>query len=65
MGIILTDLSDKKSRKKVAAAIPGKLQSNIEELHLTTNPLEQVIHVISHDLKEPLEKASHLYFTGR
>ncbi|RZJ67514.1 MAG: PAS domain-containing protein [Flavobacterium sp.] len=56
IGIVVTDLSDKKKQEKALLDYQQKLQANIEELHHTNTNLEQVIHVISHDLKEPLRK---------
>jgi len=55
-GIIITDLTDKKRHEQALLDYQQQLQSNIEELHLSNTNLEQVIHVISHDLKEPLRK---------
>lgn len=56
IGIVITDLSEKKKQQQALLQYQDQLKSNIEELHLTNTNLEQVIHVISHDLKEPLRK---------
>ncbi|MBD3583958.1 sensor histidine kinase [Flavobacterium selenitireducens] len=56
IGIVITDLSEKKKQQQALLQYQEQLKTNIEELHLTNTNLEQVVHVISHDLKEPLRK---------
>ncbi len=56
IGIVVTDLTEKKRHERALLDYQDQLKKNISELHLTNTNLEQVIHVISHDLKEPLRK---------
>ncbi len=64
IGIIVTDLSEKRKHEEALALNQRKLEIKVGELHQTNNYLEQFIHVISHDIKEPIRKiityASHL-----
>ncbi|RZJ27498.1 MAG: PAS domain-containing sensor histidine kinase [Flavobacterium sp.] len=56
IGVVVIDLTEKKMREESLLDYQGQLTSKIHELHTTNTDLEQVIHVISHDLKEPLRK---------
>lgn len=55
-GIVLTDLSEKKKHEKALDLYQRQLEAKVNELNLSNINLEQFIHVISHDLKEPLRK---------
>ncbi len=65
VGVIITDLSEKKRHEEDLLSYQKRLEAKIAELNTTNVNLEQFIHVISHDLKEPLRKilmyTSHLY----
>ena len=56
IGIIVTDLSEKKKNEEALALNQRKLEIKVGELYQTNSHLEQFIHVISHDLKEPIRK---------
>lgn len=56
IGIIVTDLTEKKEHEQAVIGHQKKLELNIEELNRINSNLEEFIHVISHDLKEPLRK---------
>ncbi|PBQ34779.1 PAS domain-containing sensor histidine kinase [Sphingobacteriaceae bacterium] len=64
IGIVITDLSDKRKQEEALALYQRKLEIKVNELNQTNSSLEQFIHVISHDIKEPLRKiiaySSHL-----
>ncbi len=64
IGIILTDLTEKRKHEESLTAYQNQLEAKVNELNQTNTNLEQFIHVISHDLKEPLRKivsySSHL-----
>ncbi len=64
IGVIVTDLSAKRKHEEDIANYQSKLERKITELNETNERLEQFIHVISHDIKEPVRKiltyASHL-----
>jgi signal transduction histidine kinase len=64
IGIIITDLSERHHHEEALALYQHKLELKISELNQMNTNLEQFIHVISHDIKEPLRKivaySSHL-----
>lgn len=64
IGIIVTDMSEKRKHEEDIALYQRSLVRKISELNETNERLEQFIHVISHDIKEPVRKiltyASHL-----
>lgn len=67
IGLVVTDLTEKNKNEADLRTSQRKLEQKVEELNTTNTNLEQFIHVISHDLKEPLRKVitytSHLYDT--
>ncbi|GEP51604.1 hypothetical protein FNO01nite_22760 [Flavobacterium noncentrifugens] len=64
IGVVVTDLSEKRKHEEALVAYQRQLETKVTELHQTNTNLEQFIHVISHDLKEPIRKivtyTSHL-----
>lgn len=64
IGIVITDLTEKRKHEEDLAVYQRKLEAKINELNQTNLNLEQFIHVVSHDIKEPLRKivaySSHL-----
>jgi PAS domain S-box-containing protein len=56
IGIIVTDLTEKRKHEDALAAYRNKLEQKVNELNRTNSNLEQFIHVITHDIKEPLRK---------
>ena len=64
IGIIITDLSEKRKHEEELALNNRNLELKVEELSQINNRMGQFIHVISHDIKEPIRKiityASHL-----
>jgi len=56
IGIVITDLTDKRKQEEALALYQRKLEIKVNELNQTNSSLEQFIHVISHDIKEPLRK---------
>lgn len=64
IGVVITDLTEKIEHEAALVQYQNKLELKVNELHLTNTNLEQFIHVISHDIKEPLRKiltyTSHL-----
>lgn len=64
IGIIVTDLSEKRKHEEELILNRKNLELKVEELSRINNQMEQFIHVISHDIKEPIRKiityASHL-----
>ncbi|MDR7211728.1 ATP-binding protein [Flavobacterium piscis] len=56
IGIVITDLTEKKKHEEALFSHHQELEEKINELHRTNNNLKEFIHVISHDLKEPLRK---------
>ncbi|HWZ22981.1 MAG TPA: ATP-binding protein [Cytophagaceae bacterium] len=56
IGIIMTDLSEKRKHEADLISYQRKLETNINELNEKNATLVQFIHVISHDIKEPLRK---------
>lgn len=56
IGVIITDLTEKIKHEEALVQYQNKLEMKVNELHLTNTNLEQFIHVVSHDIKEPLRK---------
>ncbi|MBF4515653.1 PAS domain S-box protein [Flavobacterium sp. ANB] len=56
IGIVVTDLTEKKKHEEALIRHQKELEEKINELNKTNKNLEEFIHVISHDLKEPLRK---------
>lgn len=56
IGVVITDLSEKRKHEEALVQYQQKLELKVNELNLTNTNLEQFIHVISHDLKEPMRK---------
>lgn len=68
IGVVVTDLTEKRKHEDALLQSQKRLEMKVNELHLTNTNLEQFIHVISHDIKEPLRKiltyTSHLSETA-
>lgn len=56
IGVVVTDLSQKKKHDEALSRYQRQLEVKVNELNQTNTNLEQFIHVVSHDLKEPLRK---------
>jgi signal transduction histidine kinase len=56
IGAIVTDLSEKRIHEEAFISHQRQLELKVNELNQTNTNLEEFIHVISHDLKEPLRK---------
>ncbi|KRD08885.1 PAS domain-containing sensor histidine kinase [Flavobacterium sp. Root901] len=56
IGIVITDLTEKKKHEEALIRHQEELEEKIRELNRINTNLEEFIHVISHDLKEPLRK---------
>lgn len=56
IGIVITDLTEKKKHEETLFRHHYELEGKINELNSTNLNLKEFIHVISHDLKEPLRK---------
>ncbi len=67
IGIVVTDLTQKRKHEEALSRYQRQLEIKVNELNQTNTNLEQFIHVVSHDLKEPLRKivsyTSHLSST--
>ncbi|MFH7001993.1 sensor histidine kinase [Flavobacterium bizetiae] len=63
IGIIITDLTEKKKHEDALIQHQKDLEEKIHELNRINDNLEEFIHVISHDLKEPLRKI--VMYNGR
>lgn len=56
LGVVVTDLTEKRNHEEALVKYQQKLELKVNELNNSNTSLEQFIHVISHDLKEPLRK---------
>ncbi|PWB26388.1 PAS domain-containing sensor histidine kinase [Flavobacterium sp. HTF] len=56
IGIVITDLTEKKKHEDALIHHQKELEEKINELNRINKNLGEFIHVISHDLKEPLRK---------
>lgn len=56
IGIVVVDLTEKKNHEEALIKNQQQLEKKINELNRINSNLEEFIHVISHDLKEPLRK---------
>lgn len=56
IGIIVTDQTGKKKHEEEILNYQYKLEKQIKKLHQYNSDLEQFVHIVSHDLKEPLRK---------
>ena len=56
IGIVVIDLTEKKKHEEALLKNQQALEVKINELNRINSNLEEFIHVISHDLKEPLRK---------
>jgi PAS domain S-box-containing protein len=56
IGVVVTDLTEKKENEQALLNYQQQLEEKVNELNITNVNLGQFIHVISHDLKEPLRK---------
>jgi signal transduction histidine kinase len=56
IGIVVIDLTEKKKHEEALIQHQAELEGKINELNRINSSLEEFIHVISHDLKEPLRK---------
>jgi len=63
IGIVVTDLTEKKKHENALIQHHKELEEKIKELNRINANLEEFIHVISHDLKEPLRKI--VMYNGR
>lgn len=63
IGIVITDLTEKKKHEDALIQHQKELEEKINELNRINANLEEFIHVISHDLKEPLRKI--VMYNGR
>ncbi|KQO22900.1 PAS domain-containing sensor histidine kinase [Flavobacterium sp. Leaf82] len=63
IGIVITDLTEKKKHEDALIRHQKELEEKIHELNRINANLEEFIHVISHDLKEPLRKI--VMYNGR
>lgn len=63
IGIVITDLTEKKKHEEALLHHQEELEEKILELNRINKNLEEFIHVISHDLKEPLRKI--VMYNGR
>jgi len=56
IGVVVTDLTEKRKHEEALVTYQRQLEIKVNELNQTNANLEQFIHVISHDLKEPIRK---------
>lgn len=63
IGIIITDLTQKKKNEEALLKYQQQLEKKVSELDVSNASLSQFIHVVAHDLKEPVRKL--LAYTSR
>lgn len=63
IGVVVVDLTEKKKHELALVNYQHELEMKVDQLNSTNKDLEQFIHVISHDLKEPMRKI--LMYTSR
>lgn len=63
IGVVVIDLTEKKKHEQALVNYQHELELKVAQLNSTNKDLEQFIHVISHDLKEPMRKI--LMYTSR
>ncbi|HEX8270427.1 MAG TPA: ATP-binding protein [Flavobacterium sp.] len=56
IGVVITDLTEKRKHQEALVQHQVQLEAKVNELHQTNTNLEEFIHVISHDIKEPIRK---------
>lgn len=56
IGIIVTDQTEKKKHEEEILNYQDKLEKQIKKLNQSNSDLEQFVHIVSHDIKEPLRK---------
>ncbi len=56
IGIIVTDQTEKKKHEEEILNYQYKLEKQVKKLYQSNSDLEQFVHIVSHDLKEPLRK---------
>lgn len=56
IGMIVSDLTEKLKNQRLITHYQIELEHNIQQLKQSNQELEQFVHIISHDLKEPLRK---------
>ncbi|MBA3683494.1 MAG: PAS domain-containing protein [Bacteroidetes bacterium] len=56
IGIIVTDRTEKKKHEEEIERYQQKLERKIRKLNQSNSDLEQFVHIVSHDIKEPLRK---------
>lgn len=56
LGLIVTDLSEKRKHEEALAIYQRRLEVKVKELNQINSNLEEFVHVISHDIKEPVRK---------
>lgn len=56
IGVIITDLTQRKKNEKALLKYQHQLEKKITELDASNASLSQFIHVVAHDLKEPIRK---------
>jgi signal transduction histidine kinase len=55
-GIIVTNLTEQKKQSEALILNQRKLELKVNELRHTNQCLEEFVHVVSHDIKEPIRK---------
>lgn len=56
IGIVVTDLYEKKKHEQAIELYQRQLEIKVNELNQTNINLQQFVHIISHDIKEPIRK---------
>lgn len=56
IGIIVTDQTAQKKHEEEILNYQYKLEKQVKKLHQSNSDLEQFVHIVSHDIKEPLRK---------